>query len=205
MTMRLYFSATSPYVRKVRVLAQELGLADGIEMVAATVSPVESNTEISARNPLAKLPTLVLDDGSTLYDSRVIAEYLLAQAPGQTLLPAFGAARWPMLRRQALCDGILDAALLVRYEETLRPAERRWPEWAQGQEDKIRRGLAQLELEAGALDAGKLTLDAIATGCMLGYLDLRFARLAWRESAPALAAFEAVFAQRPAMLATRPG
>ncbi|GAC1633942.1 MAG: glutathione S-transferase family protein [Nevskia sp.] len=201
--MTLLYSSASPYARKVRVLAHELGLAAAIELVSAPVSPVELNATVVERNPLAKVPTLVLADGTQLYDSRVISEYLLSLKPGSALLPAGGSERWAVLRRQALCDGILDASLLVRYEEWLRPAARRWPAWQDGQEAKIHRGLAQLEAEADAL-GGAARLDTIAAACVCGYLDLRFARLAWRAQAPKLAAFEAVFAERPSMVATRP-
>lgn len=205
--MKLFYSAASPYARKVRVLAHELGLHDRIEAIATTVSPVEVNADIAGRNPLAKLPTLELDDGSTLYDSRVIVQYLLSLAP-----QAAGASsdRWGLLRREALADGILDAALLARYEEALRPAEFRWPAWQAQQEAKVLRGIAQCEAEVDALasalgDAASIgqRVDVIAIGCMLGYLDLRFARLDWRRQAPRLAAFDAAFAQRPSMLATR--
>jgi glutathione S-transferase len=189
--MKLYYSTLSPYVRKIRVLAIELGLDQRIELVATPVSPVELNPIVAARNPLAKVPSLELDDGTALYDSRVISEYLLSLAPSAAILPA-GSERWPILRRQALADGILDAALLARYEEALRPAALRWADWQAGQEGKILRGVAALEVEIEAL-GDTPRLDAVAVACMLGYLDLRFGRLDWRALAPRLAAFEARF------------
>lgn len=201
--MKLLYSAASPYARKVRVLAHELGLSDEIEVITAAVSPVETNAGVAARNPLAKVPTLNLADGSTLYDSRVICDYLMSLKPALPMQPAAGAERWSVQCRHALADGMLDAALLARYEEALRPAELRWPAWQAGQEDKILRGIAQLEREtAGFGDEPRI--DTIAVACALGYLDLRFGRLAWRERAPRLAAFYAVFAERPSMVTTRP-
>ena len=200
--MKLYYSTLSPYVRKIRVLALELGIAERIELVVAPVSPVELNATVAAHNPLAKVPALELDDGTALYDSRVISEYLLSLAPSAAILPE-GGERWAILRRQALADGILDTALLARYEEALRPAPLRWADWQAGQEGKMLRGVVALEAEVDALGAA-LRLDTIAVACMLGYLDLRFARLAWREQAPRLAAFEARFAQRASMIATKP-
>ena len=203
MSMKLLYSAASPYARKVRAVAAELGLDAQIEVVPVAVTPVEPNAEVSAQNPLTKVPTLLLADGAPLYDSRVIVDYLLSLVPAQSLLPEAGALRWAVLRRQALCDGILDAALLARYEEFLRPQALRWPEWQAGQEGKILRGLAALEAECADFSAA-VRLDSVAAACTLGYLDLRFARLDWRARAPRLAAFEAVFAQRPSLRDTRP-
>jgi len=203
MTMTLLYSAASPYARKVRVVAQELGLAASIDVVPSPVSPVELNADVAARNPLAKVPALIFDDGRALYDSRVIVEYLISLVPRQALLPAAGPQRWTLLRRQALADGMLDAALLARYEEALRPVPFRWPEWQAGQENKIRRGLVQLEAEAVDLVPSP-RLDTIAIACTLGYLDLRFARLDWRAQCPALASLDAQIAAWPSMIATRP-
>lgn len=203
MSMKLLYSAASPYARKVRAVAFELGLNEAIEVLPVVVTPVEPNAEVSQQNPLAKVPTLLLADGSALYDSRVIVDYLCSLVPTQPLLPNDGALRWTVLRRQALCDGILDAALLARYEEFLRPAELRWASWQAGQESKILRGLAALEAECADF-AGHVRIDSLAAACTLGYLDLRFARLDWRAQAPRLAAFEAGFAQRASLRETRP-
>ena len=204
LSMKLLYSAASPYARKVRVLAHELGLSDEIEVVTAAVSPIETNADVAARNPLAKVPTLNLADGTALYDSRVICDYLMSLKPTQPMQPATGAERWAVQCRHALADGMLDAALLARYEEALRPAELRWPAWQAGQEDKILRGIAQLESETAAFGEAP-RIDTIAVACALGYLDLRFGRLAWREQAPKLAAFYEGFAARPSMQRTKPG
>ncbi|MBM3557331.1 MAG: glutathione S-transferase, partial [Alphaproteobacteria bacterium] len=123
--MKLFHSPTSPYVRKVDVLARETGLSAKIEIVPATVSPVKRDEAVSARNPLGKVPTLLLGDGTALYDSRVICEYLDSLHDGKKYFPPSGPERWKTLTLLSLADGILDAALLARYEEFLRPPEAR--------------------------------------------------------------------------------
>ena len=199
--MKLRYSAASPYVRKVMVVAHETGLADRIELAPASVAPTLVNPEVAAENPLVKVPTLVLDDGRSLFDSRVIAEYLDAQHRGRRLFPAEGAARWTALRRQATADGLLDAALLIRYENNLRPEPQRWQEWIDGQYRKLRQALAVLAEERLG---SELTIGEIAAGCALGYLDFRFPGEDWRAAHPALGAWYAGIAERPSFVATRP-
>jgi len=202
--MKLYFSPTSPYVRKVMAVAMEAGVNDRIECVSAEVSPVKRNTEVGVHNPLAKLPTLVTDDGLALYDSRVICEYLAAQtASGRALFPAAGTARWQALADQALADGLLDAAILVLYESKARPEALRWPEWRNGQLDKIRASVQAIEARADSL-AGRVDIGTLAIACALGYLDLRYADLQWRNAAPRAAAWFAEFAARPSIRDTAP-
>ena len=199
--MKLLYSPASPYARKVLVLAHETGLIDRLAVIVAGASPTGPSAEVAAHNPLGKIPALVLEDGTALYDSRVICEYLDGLSAGARLFPE-GAARWDALTRQALADGLLDAALLTRYERVLRPEERRWDAWDSGQTGKIRSALDRFEtLVAGgpALDIG-----TVATACALGYLDLRFPDLAWRGDRPALAAWFAEFERRPSMAATVP-
>lgn len=197
--MKLFYSPASPYVRKVMVLALETG--QDVEQLASAASPIARNKTIAASNPTGKVPTALTDDGP-LYDSRVICQYLDAQHSGPPMYPAAGPSRWTTLRREALADGLLDAALLARYETAMRPAEKRWPEWLQGQIDKIDASLDQLETETASfagVDAG-----LIAIGCAIGYLDFRFPDHGWRASRPGLANWYAVFAQRPSMQATLP-
>ncbi len=117
--MKLYYSATSPYVRKCLVSAHELGLRERIELLPAAPHPVNRDRALIVCNPLGKVPTLVTDDGTVLYDSHVICEYLNALGDGRLLPEA--SARWPVYRDQALADGLLDAAVLVRYETFARP------------------------------------------------------------------------------------
>ena len=201
--MKLHHSTTSPYVRKVMVAAIELGLVDRIETVPAKVSPIVRTAPVIADNPLGKVPTLIADDGTVLFDSRVISEYLDALAGGGRLIPASGPARWRALTEQALADGLLDAALLERYETSLRPSELLWPAWRDGQHDKVEKALDRME-QATAGFAGRVDIGTIATGCALSYLDFRFPNLGWRNDRPQLTGWFAAFAARPSMAATVP-
>lgn len=201
--MKLYLSRMSPFVRKVVVAAAETGLLDRIQIAEVTVSPVTANAEVNRDNPLGKIPCLVTDDGMALYDSPVICEYLDGLHAGSKLFPAAGPERWTALRRQALADGLLDAAILARYEVALRPEERRWPEWIQGQKSKVARALDALEAEADRL-GDRVDIGTIAIGCALGYLDFRFPEDNWRQGRPRLAAWYARFAERPSMQQSRP-
>ena len=199
--MKLRFSPTSPYARKVMVVAHERGLAGRIELMTANTSPVEPNKDVARDNPLAKIPSLILDDGSQLYDSRVIAEYLDA-LNGPKLFPQSGPARWNALRQQALADGLTDASLLIRYERVLRPEDKRWKEWIGGQFLKLNAALDTFEHEAKSLET--LNIGSIACACALGYLDFRFADEDWRAQRPALAAFFDKISRRPSLQATKP-
>ncbi len=194
----LRYSAASPYARKIRIAAELLGLSDRIEIVSAnTADPADS---LRAQNPLGKIPTLVLEDGSSLYDSRVIADYLDHLAGGGRVIPADPGRRFQALRLQALGDGINDAALLIRYETATRPEALRHAETIALQQGKIDRALDALE---AAPPSGPPDIGHIAVACALGYLDLRFAG-AWRESRPRLAAWLRDFAANiPAFEATR--
>ena len=200
--MKLYYSPLSPYVRKCMVVATELGLADRIEKVTGAANPITRDQTIVAQNPLGKLPTFITDDGAVLYDSRVICEYLNDIGKGK-FFPAAGAARWQVLTEQSLGDGILDAALLARYEGAMRPEALRWADWTKGQMEKIHSGLALINANAGkwgdSIDIGKITF-----GCVLGYLDLRFSTLDWRTQYPAATTWFAKFNARPSMQATVP-
>jgi glutathione S-transferase len=201
--MKLYLSPLSPFARKVRVLARETGLAARIEEVPVTVSPVKANAEVGRANPLMKVPTLVLDDGAVLFDSPVICEYLDSLHSGSKLFPPAGPARWTALRLQAAGDGILEAAVLVRYETALRPKELQWADWIAGQREKWHAGLDLLERSAATL-AGELTIGGITAACALGYLDFRYGDEDWRASRPALARWYEAFAKRESLRATVP-
>ena len=198
--MKLYYSSTSPFVRKCLVAAHELGLADRIELVTVVTMPTAHNDALMRDNPLCKLPTLITDEGQALYDSRVICEYL-NDLGGDRLIPA-GGGKWAALVDQSLADGILDAALLMRYEVVLRPAERQWPAWRETQEEKARSALGQFERQVAGWPADRLDIGVIALASALGYLDLRFPDMGWRDAYPGLAAWFAGFDQRPSMRAT---
>ncbi len=199
--MKLRYSPTSPYVRKVCVVASEHGLDGRIERIPTDTRDPES--DLSSVNPLGKVPALILDSGEAIVDSPVICEYLDSLPGGTPLIPAAGAARWTALRQQALADGILDAAILRLIETARRPEELRWPGWIELQHGKIMRTLDALETQAAAL-GGALTLGQIAIGCALGYLDFRFPADNWRVGRPGLAAWYEGFAKRPSMMASAP-
>ena len=190
-------SPTSPFGRKVKIAIAELGLEERIEVVPAdTNDPAES---LRRQNPLGKVPTLVFEDGSTLFDSRVIIEYL-DHLGGGRLFPA-GEGRFAQLRLQALADGICDAGLLQVYEVRLRAPEMRCQPWTENQAGKIARALATLEAAPPVYDRPRI--GEIALACALGYLDLRFDG-AWRAGHPALVAWLDGFAAKvPAFEATR--
>jgi glutathione S-transferase len=201
--LKLHYSAASPYVRKVMAVAIETGQAGRLEPVTRTVTPVQPDADLTRDNPLGKVPCLVTDDGVALFDSRVICEYLDGLHDGPRMFPPSGQARWTALRRQAEGDGILDAAVLTRYETFLRPQERRWPEWIEGQKQKFRRALDRLEAETGAFGE-TIDIGTITIGCALGYLDFRYQDENWRASRPRLGAWFERFSERPSMARTAP-
>jgi glutathione S-transferase len=203
--MKLRYSPTSPYVRKVSVTAIELGLAGQIERIQTNTQDRDSG--IAEHNPLGKVPALILDDGSVLYDSPVICEYLDSLHDGPKLFPAAGPARWTALRQQALGDGILDAAILRMIETLRRPEALRWQGWIDHQSAKVVRAVDRLQAEAAELQGGfadPLTIGGIAAGCALGYLDFRAPELEWRAGRTDLAAWYEDFSQRPSMRETLP-
>jgi len=199
--MKLRHNPASPYVRKVMVVAHELGLTGKIELLDTTVSPVTTNATLAGENPLMKIPALTTDDGEVLFDSPVICEYLDSLAGGGKVFPAAGKARWTALRQQALGDGILDALILCRYEIAARPEDKRHAGWTDGQMKKAHQGLAALEREDLS---GPRTIGLITAGCTLGYLDFRFPDDGWRTRHPKLAAWYQAVEALPAMQATKP-
>lgn len=199
--MKLFHSPTSPYVRKVLVLIAEAGI-EGVEMIAAAGTPIAPDATVIERNPLGKIPALCREDGPTLYDSRVICQYLDSTIGGR-FYPGNG-RRWDTLVVESTADGILDAALLMVYESRIRPEDKRYAPWVEGQWAKIDRALDVLETRWIDHLNGPLDMGQIAVGCALGYVDFRLGSRDWRKSRPKLAAWEANFAKRPAMLATVP-
>ena len=199
--MKLRYSATSPYVRKVVISLKETGLESQVELVVTNAWAPD--TDLPQDNPLGKVPALVTGEGD-FYDSPVIADYVDSLHDGAKLFPAAGPARWTALRRQALADGILDAALLWRVETMMRPQALVWSDWVARQKGVVLRGLDQLEREAASF-GDLFTIGEIAIVCALGYLDFRFAEeTAWRQTRPALAAWYAAISARPSVAATVP-
>jgi len=201
--MKLIHAPTSPFVRKVMVVAHELGLADAIAIEFNPASPLQRDPALTGHNPLGKIPALIVDDGTVLFDSPVICEYLAATVGDTTLFPPAGPARWAALTQQALGDGLLDAAIGNRYETVMRPEQFRWPDWSEAQLAKVRGALDRIEALVPTLPATP-TIGTVTLGCALGYLDFRYASLDWRAGRPAASAWFAAFDARPAMAATRP-
>jgi glutathione S-transferase len=201
--MKLYYASASPFVRKVTVTAIETGLDKKIERVPTTVVPVKPNIDLGRENPLMKVPTLVTDGGEILFDSRVICEYLDSLHDGRKLIPASGGERWRVLRLQALADGLMDAGILYRYEQALRPAEKHWSDWLDGQAKKATQTLDMLEAESDAL-VGPINLGQITVTCALGWFEFRKPIGDIRAGRPKLFRWYDEFAKRPSMQATVP-
>jgi glutathione S-transferase len=200
--MKLHWSPKSPYVRKVMVCAHELGLLPRITLVRSVAAMRVPNRALMVDNPLSKIPTLVLDDGTSLFDSPVICEYLNTLADGP-LFPSAGAPRWQALRWQALGDGLLDMLILWRNERE-RVGASRSLELEQAFEVKTRATLACLQAEAAELADAPFAIGHVTLACAMGYLDFRFADLGWRKWAPAMDAWYGWQQVRPAFAATEP-
>lgn len=199
--MKLLHSPTSPYVRKVSVTAREKGLMDRIEEVA--VNSMQEDPVLLAANPLSKVPALVLDDGTTMFDSPLLCEYLDSLGDGPSLIPASGSERWAVLRRQATTDGLLDGAFGYVMENR-RPEGERSANWMERWLNAINRSLDVLEADIDNFGED-LTLAHISLGCSLGYLDLRYKGIVdWQDDHPNLAAWYASFSKRPSMQETIP-
>jgi len=197
----LRHSPSSPFVRKVRIAASLLGLDREITLdVSDTMSPTDS---VRQQNPLGKIPALILEDGTALFDSRVILDYLDHRAGGGRIIPKDAAARFAALRLQALADGIMDASILLIYESRWRPAEMHVAKWTDHQAGKVDRALTALEAAPPALD-NPPNVGQIALACALGYRDFRFPG-SWRKDHPRLVAWLDTFAAKvPAFEATKP-
>jgi glutathione S-transferase len=194
--MKIHSSPASPYVRKVRALAAELGVP--LEVVIADAQAAES--DYGKINPIHRVPALELDDGDVLFDSPVICEYLDA-VHGGGFFPPSGPERWRVLKLQALGDGIMDAAV-PRRGEVLRPTQQQSPARLAAYERSIRQVLDTLEKDVAGLDS--LNIGTLSVACALGYLDFRFPGDDWRKGRPALDAWYANFSRRPSMTATAP-
>jgi glutathione S-transferase len=199
--MKLHWSPRSPFVRKVMIVAYERGVADRIACVRTVAEAAKPHAELMKDNPLSKIPTLVLDDGTVLYDSAVICEYLDALDGTPKLFPQQPKARITALCRQALGDGFLDLLVLTR-DERHRPA----PSDVHLASAAARKTavLEHLEREAEALTTMPFGIGHIAIGCALSYLDFRYADEDWRKSHLHIANWHAAFAARPSVRATQP-
>ena len=198
MGMILHSALPSPFGRKVRIAASMLGLSDEIEVVMTDTS--DPADIIRARNPLGKIPALVLDDGMVLHDSAVILDYLDHRVGGDLLVPAGADRRYRVLSEAALADGLIEAAVLQVYEVRFRPEGKREPSWVAYQAGKVERALAAFE---ATQPEGLRSVADVGLACALGYLDLRFPGT-WREQHPKLVAWLDRFAAEvPAFEETR--
>ena len=200
--MKLFYAAASPFVRKVMVVLHETRQMDDVEIVNVTITPVSPSDALRSANPLSKIPALDRDDGPAMFDSRVICEYLDQRANAG--LYGDGAAYWELRTLEATADGIMDASVSARYETFLRPDEKVWDDWVEGQWSKVAAGIAAVESRWMAHLAKPLNIGHIAMGCALGYIDFRHAARNWRAEAPALAEWYEEFAARPSMSETAP-
>ena len=184
--MKLIGSLTSPFVRKVRIVANE----KHIELEFVVDIPWNPDTKVSEFNPLGKVPVLVLDDGATLFDSRVIVEYLDTVTPVSRLIPEGNRQRIAVKRWEALADGVTDSAALIFIERTQRAPEHQSHEWITRQEQSVFRGLEAMSEDLGEkkwCTGDLMNLADITAGCALGYLDFRFPEIHWRDAHPNLA------------------
>ena len=197
--MKLHWSPRSPFVRKVLVCAQELGVQDRLSLVRTVASARDPHAGLMLDHPLSKIPTLVLEDGSSLMDSVVICEYLndLVQGP---MFPKEHEQKWKVLRWHALANGLMDVLILWRHER-----ERTHPDnqLLAAYDQKFRASLAFFSAELPALSLQGVNMATIALACTLGYLDYRYVYTAWRERYPALAQWFMAWEERPSMVSTR--
>ena len=198
--MKLFYSPTSPYARKVRMVAIETGLAAQIDVISVNVA--QEQPELFAANPLGKVPALVLENGEALFDSPVICRYLDSLS-GNTLLPLSGWQHWEVLRWEALADGLMDAAYNRVMEERSRPEHERSPAAMTRWETEITRTLQHIETRLDTLGED-LTLAHLALGAAIGYLEFRLPHLLQATAYPQTLAWYVLFRARPAMQATQP-
>ncbi len=188
----------------VTATAHELNIFDQLELIDTGVFlPDRINEGVAADNPLGKIPSLVTDHGTALYDSRVICEYLCHHAGDKQLLPDEPVSRFRILTLQSLAVGLMDAGVSRRYETAVRPEEKRWPDWVARQHARMEAGMDDLE-NNWADELGSINSGTIAVAVVLAYFDFRYPDLGWRDNRPKLAAFYEGFARRASMTETQP-
>ena len=201
--MKLTFSPASPFARKVRIAAIELGLIDKIEFIPTAVVPGTPNDDYSKIHPLKKLPVLILDNGDVIVDSYVIVEYLDELAGGGKLIPASGPMRWKVKTEHSLLQGMLDSMLLCRYETMVRPEPLRWKAWADDHWHRAWLGMARFDQQPDLISR-PFDIGMIGLTCVLGYADFRFADCGWRKAYPKLDAFYQKMLERPSVKVSMP-
>ena len=198
--IQLISSPPSPFARTICALLIETGQTD-VKITNVSTTPLASDATLTAANPVGKIPCLVRDDGSSLYDSRVIARFLDARVKAG-LYPE--KSQWETLTLEATAHGIMDAAVAMVYEKRLRPEEIWHQPWIDAQWDKVARSLDAVNARWMSHLHGPVTMAHISMGCALGYLDFRHGDKDWRQGRDALMGWEAKFATRPAMQRTVP-
>ena len=201
--MKLTFSPASPFARKVRIAAIELGLIDRVELVPTTVAPGQHDDEYSRITPLKKLPVLILDNGDVILDSYVIVEYLDELAGSGKLIPSSGPLKWKVKSDHSMLQGMLDSMLLCRYERMTRPQALQWQGWADDHWNRAWRGMARFNGKPEVLSR-PLDIVQIALTCVLGYADFRYPDCGWRKAYPHLDAFHARMLERPSVKVSLP-
>ncbi|MDM8164656.1 glutathione S-transferase [Roseovarius sp.] len=199
--MKLIAALPSPFVRKVRVLLHETGQTDAVELVEISTTPMNTDAQAAAANPVGKIPALVREDGPAIYDSRVICRYLDDRF-GAGLYPQ--ARVWETLTLEATADAMMEAAVLMVYEHRVRPPEKVFDGWIDAQWAKVARCVEAVNGRWMSHLNGPLDMSHVAIGCALGYLDFRHPDRNWREGAGALDDWYAVFSARESMKATAP-
>jgi glutathione S-transferase len=200
--MKLFHSPASPFVRKVNVLLHELGQTDAVALVPVATTAFQPSETLIASNPLGKIPALVRDDGTTLYDSRVICAFLNDKFQGP-LYPQ-GSRRWDVLTLEATGDGIMDCAVSMTYEIRLRPPEQQSPEWIEAQWAKVARAISVLNARWISHLAAPVDMGQISVACALAYVDFRHGLRNWRQGNETLAAWFSEFESRQSMMSTMP-
>lgn len=201
--MILLFTDASPFARKCRVLIEELGVADSIELRdVGALSPLDANDMACAQGPLGKVPILIRPLAASLYDSSVICEYINHANQGAAF-PDEGEARWRALRLQALADGMMEAAVAMRYDTSFRKNTPHADQWHERQTARLLASVKTLDERVGSFRAIP-TIGEISVACALGYLDLRFGNLSWRRGRQSLEKWFSSFSERPSMVVTAP-
>ncbi|WP_108659825.1 glutathione S-transferase family protein [Acuticoccus kandeliae] len=201
--MKLYTTRATPFGRTVEIVAHELGLHEDLDIVETIVAPMKDNPAYQQITPMRKIPALIIEDGTLIVDSPVIAEYLAARVGDTRLFAKSSPDHWKVLSRYAIARGIAEASVAARYEFAARPEAFRWQGWVDDQFDRITAALGVFEKDPPAA-TGAITIADIALGTALGYLDFRFPDYGWRDRFPALAAWVKPVEARPSFAATRP-
>ena len=202
--MKLWYSPASPFVRKCLLVARERDLFDRLELLDASTTVINPNESLMKDNPTGKIPALVLDDGTTLFDSRVICAYLDSLHDGKKLMPRSGDRRFKIMTLEALADNIMDSAVANRYERRLRPPEYQWSDWSEGLMRKVRNGINHIEKEWVPTLGRTPNMGSIAVASLLGYLDFRYPDWNWRRGHPKLTRWFKRFSERDSFKATAP-